>query len=53
MQSRSMPSGTLYIRRTTDEKGDRRYERVNRRNPQLNGGTYYIPLQPKDPGAHR
>ncbi len=33
MQSRSIPSVTLYIR-LTDEKGKRRYERVNRRNPQ-------------------
>ena len=38
MQSRSIPSVTLYIR-ITDEQGNRRYERVNRRNPQLNGGV--------------
>jgi hypothetical protein len=31
MQSRSIPIVTLYIR-IADEKGDRRYERVNRRN---------------------
>ena len=30
MQSRSIPSVTLYIC-LTDEKGNRRYERVNRR----------------------
>jgi hypothetical protein len=36
MQSRSIPSVTLYIR-ITDEKGNRRYERVNRRKPQTNG----------------
>jgi integrase/recombinase XerD len=41
MQSRSIPSVTLYIR-ITDEKGNRRYERVNRRNPQLNGGVYCL-----------
>ena len=39
MQSRSIPSVTLYIR-ITDEKGNDRYERVNRRKPQLNGGVY-------------
>jgi integrase/recombinase XerD len=41
MQSRSIPSVTLYIR-ITDEKGKRRYERVNRRKPQLNGGVYCL-----------
>jgi integrase/recombinase XerD len=41
MQSRSIPSVTLYIR-ITDEKGNRRYERVNRRKPQLNGGVYCL-----------
>ena|SRR5271165_6397792 len=40
MPSRSIPSVTLYIR-ITDE-GHRRYERVNRRNPQLNGGVYCL-----------
>ena len=38
MQSRSIPSVTLYIR-ITDEQGNPRYERVNGRNPQLNGGV--------------
>jgi integrase/recombinase XerD len=41
MPSRSIPSVTLYIR-ITDEKGNRHYERVNRRNPQLNGGVYCL-----------
>jgi hypothetical protein len=41
MQSRSIPSVTLYIR-ITDEKANRRYERVNRRKPQLNGGVYCL-----------
>jgi integrase len=41
MRSRSIPSVTLYIR-ITDEKGTRRYERVNRRKPQLNGGVYCL-----------
>ena len=41
MQTRSIPSVTLYIR-ITDEKGTRRYERVNRRKPQLSGGTYCL-----------
>ncbi len=41
MQSRSIPSVTLYVR-ITDEKGNRRYERVNRRKPQLNGGVYCL-----------
>jgi hypothetical protein len=41
MQSRSIPSVTLYIR-ITDEKGNRHYERVNRRKPQLNGGVYCL-----------
>jgi hypothetical protein len=39
----SIPSVTLYIR-ITDEQRDRRYERVNRRNPQLNGGVYCLHL---------
>jgi hypothetical protein len=43
MQSRSIPSVTLYIR-ITDEKGNRRYERVYRRNPQLSGGVYCLHL---------
>ncbi len=33
---------TLYISRITDEKDNRRYERVNRRKPQLNGGVYCL-----------
>ncbi len=41
MQARSIPSVTLYIR-ITDEKGNRRYERVNRRKPQLSGGIYCL-----------
>ena len=41
MQARSIPSVTLYIR-ITDEKGNRHYERVNRRKPQLSGGIYCL-----------
>jgi hypothetical protein len=41
MQSRSIPCVTLYIR-VTDEKGNRGYEHVNRRKPQLNGGVYCL-----------
>jgi integrase/recombinase XerD len=41
MHTRSIPSVTLYIR-ITDDKGNRRYERVNRRKPQLSGGTYCL-----------
>jgi len=41
MPSRSIPSVTLYIR-ITDEKSKRHYERVSRRNPQLNGGVYCL-----------
>jgi hypothetical protein len=41
MQSRSIPCVTLYIR-IGNEKGKRRYERVNRRNPQLNCGVYCL-----------
>jgi integrase len=41
MQSRSIPSVSLYIR-ITDEKGNRRYDRVNRRKPQLSGGVYCL-----------
>jgi len=43
MPSRSIPSVTLYIR-ITDEKGNRRYERVNRRKPQLKGRRLLPPL---------
>jgi len=38
MPSRSIPCVTLYVR-ITDHKGKRRYERGNRRNPQLNWGV--------------
>ena len=41
MRARSIPSVTLYIR-ITDENGNRRYERVNRRKPQLSGGIYCL-----------
>jgi hypothetical protein len=38
---RNLPSVSLYIR-ITDKKGRRHYERVNRRNPQLEGGVYCL-----------
>jgi hypothetical protein len=37
---RNLPTVSLYIR-ITDVNG-RRYERVNRRNPQLEGGVYCL-----------
>ena len=40
MPSQSIPQVSLYIRIT--ENGKRRYERVNRRNPQTTGGVYCL-----------
>jgi hypothetical protein len=37
-QSIALPAVSLYIR-LTELNGTRRYERVNRRNPQLEGGA--------------
>ena len=39
--NQSLPSVSLYIR-ITEPNGDRRYKRVNRRNPQLAGGVYCL-----------
>jgi hypothetical protein len=47
MQTRSIQSVTLYSR-ITDVKGNRRFERVNRRKLQLSGGTYCLHFHTPD-----